>query len=109
MLRTALISALTLAAAAASAKPPTLVGAWRAEDLPGVATIKELTFTADGRLIAGKNQLLGLYAVDGKRIVARSGQITYAYELTGDGRLCVSPGPTLTPLGGAPTGDPGKG
>ncbi len=75
-----------------------VIGVWRSEPLPGVATIERLTFTPDGRLIAGQNRQLGRYVVAGRKVSAQGGGVTYAYELTEDGRLCVSPGPSLQPL-----------
>jgi hypothetical protein len=106
MLRTALILA---AGVAVAGEPKEIVGTWRADALPGVTTIDQLTFTTDGRLLAGKNQLLGRYVVDGRRVVARSAQITYPYELMDDGRLCISPGPSLMPLAKASGGEPARG
>ncbi len=99
MLTKVLLASLVLAGAAVAAERPPIVGAWEREPVPGVATIRRLTFTADGKLWAEGNQLIGAYQVAGDKVSAKSrfGE-TYVYELTGDGRLCVSPGPSMMPL-----------
>jgi hypothetical protein len=89
------------ASAAAAAEPATVVGTWEREPIAGVAGFLTLTFTADGRLMAERNQFLARYQVDKRRVSARAafGE-TYNFELIEDGRLCVSPGPGIMPLAG---------
>lgn len=94
--------ALALAANGAGAGDgASLVGTWRYEAVPGLATFRQLTFTAEGRLFADKKHLIGPYRVEGGKVSAKSsfGE-TYVYELTSDGRLCVFPGPSVMPLAG---------
>jgi hypothetical protein len=98
--------------AALAGEPAGVVGTWEREPIAGVAGFSHLTFTPDGRLLAdqgrllgdrirGQGQVLGRYQVDKRRVSARSsfGE-TYAFELIDDGRLCVFPGPGMTPLAG---------
>lgn len=95
-------------AAATAAEPDPFVGTWQPERIAGLAT-PWLQFTQDGRLMSGfvgpargePRELLGAYQVDGRRVSARSsfGE-TYSFELIEDGRLCVFPGPGVTPLAG---------
>jgi len=89
------------ASAAQAREPSKVVGTWVREAAPGVAGFFQLTFTPDGRLMADRGALIGRYQVKAKQVSARSsfGE-TYLYELTGDDRLCVRPGPGMMPLAG---------
>lgn len=102
IMKAILASCAALGASAAVAGGPVQVqGTWERMPLPGVAGFSRLTFTADGRLMVDRTQLLGRYEVRERRVTARSsfGEV-YEYELTSDGRLCVYPGPGVMPLAG---------
>lgn len=95
-----IISCAALGASAAIAgESSPILGTWEQMPIPGVAGFSRLTFTADGRVIIDRTQVLGRNEVREQRVTARSsfGEV-YEYELTSDGRPCVYPGPGMMPL-----------
>lgn len=100
----------------AAAEPSPVTGVWSPQHMPGVGGVPLLRFTRDGRLYAvtryamtprgpdvpaALGELLGQYRAQDDKIVIRSTDGTYAFELMKDGRLCRFPGPGVVPVDGA--------
>lgn len=93
-----------LAAALVSGSPAAsddLLGTWKAMPTPGIATIDQLTFTSDGRVLGGEDSFIGNYTVSGPRVTVPSRMGTLIYMRTSEGRLCAPAGRGVEPLAGS--------
>lgn len=96
-----LVSILTAALLSASPAASDLLGTWKALPTPGIATIDQMTFTRDGRVLGGRNNFIGNYTVRGRRVTVPSPMGTLIYVRTSEGRLCVPAGRGLESVAGS--------